>query len=301
MAKKATVLAGVWFAAAMSASAFAAGPADFAAGTSAGPSFGFNTELSLTAPPAAAPSAMPVSRDTNVRIRAFGIWSKIDGEAKIGPSVGQIESDIDLKDTLGVDTDAFSGGAALGFDLGSERRWHIDLAFWGYHSYDGDAESTFAFRNKVFTGRIESELSLFETSLDFGYDFVKNEHFTLTGGLGVRLFTIGIDASASGGVSDGQTFDAASDSETLWAPLPVLSLGGRWDVTEQFWVKAQLAGIYAGSYGYFINPLVETGYDFNRNFGVFAGVRYTLLSTNYNNDEAEIGLFMVYGGVELRF
>lgn len=301
MKSKAAVLAGVWCAAAMSASAFAAGPAGVAATTAGGPSFGFDTALSLNPTPAATHSAAPISRDTNVRFRAFGIWSNIDGDAEIGSSVGSIESDIDLEDTLGIDTDGFTGGVALGFDLGSTRRWHIDLAYWGFHSYDGDAESTFAFREKVFTGRIEAELDMLETSLDFGYDFIKTDHFTLSGGLGLRLFVIEIGASASGGVSGGETFDATSDSETLWAPLPVLSLGGRWDVTEQFWLKAQLAGIYAGSYGYFVNPLIETGYDFNRNVGLFAGLRYTLLSADYDDDEAQIGLFMVYGGVEFRF
>src|SRR5262249_52408868 len=132
---------------------------------------------------AAAQAQRSVADDTWLRFRGFGIWSQTDGEIDFHNDTGVagIRDNIDFHDTLGMDMKKFNGGALVGFNLGSEHRFHIDLSYWGYYDYTGERTlGSINFNGTVFTGRVASKLQLDEVDVDMRYDLWKPDTADLT-------------------------------------------------------------------------------------------------------------------------
>jgi hypothetical protein len=245
---------------------------------------------------AAPPSGRPqsVAEGTKVRIRGFGVWSTADATLDFNDDTefpGSI-SNIDLEDDLGMDLDQFTGGALVGFDFGN---FHLDLSYNGYYDYDGDrVVGSIEFDDKVFTGRVISSVKLHEGMLNLRYDIwhADNVDLTLTPELGVHLFYI--DADVKGQLT-GQ-----SGSVQFWAPVPTLGLGLRYGITDNLYVKGTAAGLYAGSYGNYYDLSAEVGYDFNRNFGIFAGYRFWSLDFQWDDNDVDVQMGGLFAGIEVR-
>jgi hypothetical protein len=242
-----------------------------------------------------ASSGQPVARNASVRLRGFGVYSSASGDIQYGDETPGIRSNLDLESTLGMDLDKFTGGALLGFNLGADKRLHVDLSYEGYYNYTGSRNvGSISFNDQIFTADVSSSLRIYEGAIAFGYDIYRADGtgLTLTPTLGLRLFyveaTLGEDASP------------LSSSATLWVPIPELGGSLRWDLTENFYVKGSASGIYAGELASFVNLSAEAGFDVNANLGVFIGYRYWLLQFNYDDDELDFDTSGVYAGVELR-
>ena len=242
-----------------------------------------------------------VSRDAFVRFRAAAWLTNADGSFSSGEAIGGVPSNIDLEDTLGLDTDQTVVWATLGFNLGAQRRWHLDLSYTGHFEYDGTSGPVeFAFEDRVFTGAVESraELDIYEVSLR--YDLFREDAFTFSIGPGVRMFDF--EASVEGAASDGTTPPMQRREEiSAFVPLPGLGAGVRFDITENFFIRTSGSGIYAGEYGNFLDAAAEIGWDIFTNFGIFGGYRWIHAEADYRDVEFEVDLRGPYMGAELRF
>jgi hypothetical protein len=257
------------------------------------PSAPFSVNLLDISPPAS--SGQPVSRNTSVRLRGWGTYSWASGSMSIGNQIAGVQHNIDLETTLGMDLDDFSGGALLGFNLGAQKRLHVDFSYEGYYNYKGNKDvGSISFNGDVFTGRVKSSLELQEGAMVLGYDIWRSDDtgLTITPTLGLRLFYL--DARI------GEEASPLRDSSTLWVPIPDLGLAVRWDITPNIYVRGSAEGIWLGELASYGNFTAEAGYDFNQNVGVFVGYRYWLFRVDYEDDEFRFDTNSVYAGVEFR-
>jgi hypothetical protein len=237
----------------------------------------------------------PVSRNTTVRLRGFGVFSSGSGSLNYGDDFPGVRNTLDLESTLGMDLDKFTGGVLLGFNLGDEKRLHIDLSYDGYYDYNGSRDvGSISFDGQIFTADVSSSLRVHEGAVTLGYDLFRSDGpgLTFTPTLGVRMFFI--DATL------GEDASPLSRSAELWAPVPELGAALRWDLTENIYVRGSAAGIYLGELASYANLTAEAGFDFNANVGVFIGYRYWLVRIDYSDDEFRFDNNAIYTGIELR-
>jgi hypothetical protein len=243
-----------------------------------------------------------VARDTTFRLRAAAWFTGADGSFSVGEAIPGTIHDIDLEDTLGLDTDQTVVWATLGFNLGEHRRWHVELGYTGPFDYEGESDPvSISFNDRIFTGVIEStaELHIYEANLR--YDLIQEGPFVLSIGPSVRVFDF--EASVEGTATEpgsGTTAFRREDEETL-LPLPGLGVGARWDITPNIFVRGNIAGVYAGGYGNFVDASAEVGWDILTNFGIFAGYRLMHAEADVEDVEFDVDLQGPYAGAELRF
>lgn len=238
----------------------------------------------------AAEGTESVASGTTFRFRGFGVFSDASGSAKWGHRVPGLVSDIDLEDVLGMDMETFTGGFLIGLNVG---RAHFEASYDGFYDYDGDRVlGSISVDGEVYTGEVKSSLELHAGMLNFGYDLIKADRFTLTGNLGLRIFNV--DASIQ------EVLTGRNSSIELWLPVPTPGLAARVNLTENLYVSGSAAGIWAGDYGSYVELSAEVGYDINRNVGVFIGYRYWTLELDWDNDHLDIDIGGVYAGVEVR-
>jgi hypothetical protein len=247
------------------------------------------------------PGIISVARDTTFRLRAAAWFTSAEGSFSAGEPIPGTISEIDLEDTLDLDTDQTAAWVTLGFNLGAQRRWHIDLGYTGHFSYDGTSGPVeISFNDRVFAGNVDShaELDIYEFSLR--YDLVQSGPFTLSIGPGLRVFDF--EASLEGFASPG-TIPSTIRRETADAiiPLPGLGVGLRWDITENLYLRGSAQGIYAGDYGNYFDAAAEFGWDIWTNFGLFAGYRWIHAEAELDDVEFDVTLQGPYAGAELRF
>jgi hypothetical protein len=251
-----------------------------------------STSYLAAAPPAGGGS---VARDTGFRFRAWGVFSNADGRLTFDDEFPLINNEIDFERTLGLDLEEFNGGALIGFNFGSQKRWHFDIGFDGYYDYDGTRNvGSIEFNGRVFTAEVESNLQIIETFASINYDLWMSDAEDLTLNLGLDFHLYYVKAELE------EVFGTESDDATLWAPIPAPSIALRWDVTPNFYLRGKAAGIWLGDLGDFYDLSAEVGYDFNRNIGVFAGYRFWDLHFEYSDWELDYDTSRVYAGVELR-
>jgi hypothetical protein len=260
---------------------------------------GFSRPLSLSVNDVAAADAGDtrgsIARDTTFRFRAFGIYSSASGSLDTNDQFPLIPSDLDFEETLGLDLDEFSGGALVGFNFGSDHRWHFDVGFNGYYDYEGTKDvGTIEFEGEVYTADVKSRLRAAEGFAAINYDVWLSDaqNLTLNLGLDVHLFYVKAQLT--------EVLGTQSDSLTVWAPVPAPGIGLRWDITRNIYVRGKAAGLWLGDLGDFYDLSAELGYDFARNFGVFIGYRYWGLRLDYSDTELEWDANRVYAGIELR-
>lgn len=232
--------------------------------------------------------------DTFFKIRAGGMFAFADGEVTSGDEIGGSTNVLDLEDTLGQDTDDFSpiGSVAVAIPVIDLL---IELGYVGTYTFDGTTTQSISFDDKEFTGTIDSEETLSIYELNILYELAEVKFVTLYVGTGARV--IDAEAEIEGTVS-GST---DREKEDLILPIPVAAVGANLDLGEHVAIRGQLAGLYLGDYGQVYDAELEIGYDFTRNFGVFAGYRYMYVESDEFDLEVEATLQGIYAGAEVRF
>lgn len=92
-----------------------------------------------------------------------------------------------------------------------------------------------------------------------------------------------------------------SDEEDITAGLPVLAVGMEWRPTNRLSLKADISGMYAGSYGEFFDAEAMIGYAFTPWFEIHGGYRYWHLNVEDDDDDYRLNMTGPYLGGTIRF
>lgn len=248
------------------------------------------------------PEFKPVSRDTFVRFRAAAWLTEASGHLQVGDPIPGTTSELDIQDTLGMDTKQTAIMAALGFNFGKDHRWHLDLGYTGHFDYDGTSDPiTISFNDRVYTGTITShtEFDMYEATLS--YDLIRAGAFTLALGGGVRAFDFKASVEGLAVPPGGGPAVFTHDEEKAIVPVPAFGMGVRFDLTENLYLRGVARGIYAGKYGSFVDASAELGFDVGPNIGVFGGYRFLRAAADVSNVDFQVTLQGPYAGAEIRF
>lgn len=254
-----------------------------------------SVSTSLTKMLAAGPLDSPnAGDDTFVKIRAGGMYLQIDGEITSGPEIGGSTNVLDLEDTLGQDTEDFSpiGSVAVAIPVIDLL---IELGYLGSYTFDGSTTDSISFDGEEYSGTVTSseDISIFE--LNVLYELAEVKFVTIFIGGGVRL--VDVQAEITGDVM-GST---QTDSEELFLPVPVLSVGAHLDLGYNISIRGQASGLYLGDVGTIFDLEAELGYDFNRFVGIYAGYRFVSIESTEFDLEVDASLQGIYAGAEVRF
>jgi hypothetical protein len=247
----------------------------------------------------------PVHRGTTLRVRGAGWFSRADGMLIVGDPIPEFPlaiRELDLQDTLNLDTDetVFWGQASLHF--GRDRRWMIGGGYSGPFRYEGRTEPLqIAFRDRVFEGQIESDARFHIFEINSGYDVSRGDRHAVTLGVSTRIFDV--RASLEGTATDPDTGNTEQRRERVTAlvPIPGPALGLRLDASERLFIRGRASGIWLGNWGHFVDASAEVGYDISRNLGVFAGYRWLRAEADVSDIEFDLTLDGIYAGAEIRF
>jgi opacity protein-like surface antigen len=243
-----------------------------------------------------------VARDTTIRLRAAAWFTEADGSFSAGEEIPGTTHEIDLKDTLGLDTDQAVIWATLGFNFGKDKRWHVEAGYTGHFDYDGTSGPiNISFNDRVYSGAVNSTAEMDIYELNLRYDLIQSGPFVLSVGPGTRIFDF--EATIEGTATDPGTGTTAfrRESQSALIPLPGLGLGVRFDVTENLYVRGSISGIYAGSYGNFFDAAAEAGWDIFSNVGIFGGYRLMHAEADVSDVQFDVDLSGPFAGVEIRF
>jgi hypothetical protein len=246
--------------------------------------------------------ARSIAEEPRVRLRGAAWFTDLDGDMRVGEAFPGTISRIDLRDTLRLDTDQVAAIGQLGFDLGEDQRWHIDIGYAGRFDYDGTSDPvSISFNDRVFTGVVESEARLDIYTLSVGYDVARGDALTLSLGGAARL--IDFKGSVTGTATDPATgaTGVMTESADALAPLPGVGAALRWDITDRLFARGVAQGIYLGNYGNYFDAAAEAGFDFTPNIGVFGGYRWLHVEADVQDVDFEANLKGFYAGVEVRF
>lgn len=242
-----------------------------------------------------------IAEGATLRIRAAAWFTNTDGTIQSGEAAAGSTSEIDLEETLGVDTDTTVVIGEIGFSFGENKEWHLDFGYTGPFTYEGTSGAiNVTFDDVNFTGVVDSDADIEFYTINLGYDIWENEHLTLTVGGGVRVFDVDLSITGTGSQDGGPPVAQEEQADAL-APIPVLSAALRWDINDRLFLKGSGAGLYVGQYGTFVDLAAEIGFDFNETFGLFAGYRYVHAEADINDLEFDLNIDGPYIGAELRF
>jgi hypothetical protein len=247
----------------------------------------------------------PLHRDTALRIRGSGWFSRADGTLVVGDEVPQFPAairELDLRDTLNLDTDetVFWGEVALHFGRG--RRWMIGGGYSGPFRYSGRSEPLqIAFRDRVYQGQVVSDAKFDIYEINAGYEILRGSRHSLRLGVATRLFDV--EAALEGTAVDPQTGATQQRRESVraLAPIPGPALDLRLHASERLYVRGRAGGIWLGDLGHFVDASAEIGYELSRNLGVFGGYRWIRAEADVREIDFELNLHGVYAGAEIRF
>jgi hypothetical protein len=189
---------------------------------------------------------------------------------------------IDYQDDLGMDTKAQS------FRLDSHYRFNpkhkIEFSYYRIHT---DAttvsrqELIFGDGDYVFSAgaKIESYLNMDIFKLNYAYSFYHSEQVELSAGIG--LHTIKTTSGLTGEATlNGDEVGTAKEAINFLAPLPVLGFRMAYNATEKFEIigSADYFGLNINNFsGYFTDIRIAGEYSIFDNFGIGAGLNFTVL------------------------
>jgi hypothetical protein len=165
----------------------------------------------------------PLLNDT-FRVTIGGFYAESNTSARLGTSSGGAGVDVNFEDTLGLEERKWVGEFGAYWRI--SERWRVDVDYvrlarnatrilsqqitWGDNTFNAGAT-------------VNSSLTISDTRVSGGYSFFKTPDKEL--GIGLGLHMLGYKASIDGG-------GANARSESVTAPLPVLSLYGNFALTE---------------------------------------------------------------------
>jgi hypothetical protein len=248
------------------------------------------------APQAAASSSgsapVSIASTTKFRLRIFAVAATASADASAGDPVGGRSTEIDYENDLGMDMSKQSAGGSIGFNMGANNEWHLDIGMMGYWSYSGtSANPNRAFEGTAFTSTTNSVSRVWQWEATLLYDILKTGPVTFGVGGGIRLYDIDLELRSG----------TTSRQIDFFQPVPIISGSVRWDITSKWYLKAGVGGIYLGEYGQHFEFNPEVGFDLTRTIGVYAGYRYTFhkLEPSDKSFDWRNNAFIL--GLELRF
>lgn len=260
-----------------------------------------NTDLSA---PLRTDSGFAISSGTKYYFRIAGWYTALDANLTYGDSVNLGTVDLDFDRVLGYDMDLLTLRGAFGFSIAD--KFHLDFGINGPLNYDGRLTQDASFDNLLFSANSSSELDMIGLDADFSWDFVRKEKIrvALVGGIRAALFHFEIEGQATD--RNGNVIASQREELDAGAAIPVVGLSSRWDFSRNFYLSGKAVGLYAGDYGNAYDLYAEVGWDFTRNFGAYAGFRYTHFeASNIDIDDVDLefdySLYGPYVGIEVRF
>jgi hypothetical protein len=253
---------------------------------------------------ALAPEGGRISDGTRFYFRIAGWYTMLESDLEYGDPLNGASSILDIEDTLNYDTDLLTLRGEFGFRFAD--RFHVDFAIDGPFNYDGQSSQSFTFGDRTFDADSESELDAISLEGNFCFDLLQKDNFSLWIGAGVRALLFRFEATGQATDEDGNSLGTETEELEAGAALPVVGLGIRWDLSRNIYLAAEGMGIYAGDYGNAYDVSAEIGWDFVRNFGIFAGYRFSHLEAEVDDvDGFDLDLDGTihgpYAGIEVRF
>jgi len=165
----------------------------------------------------------PLLSDT-FRVSVGGFYAESTTVARLGTSTGGAGADVSFEDALGLEERKWVGELSGYWRISS--RWRVDV---DYFRLQRNASRVLAQnvpwgdQNFTIGTTVNSSLTVSDLRTGVGYSFFRRPDKEL--GIGLGLHTLGYKASieAAGG---------AARSESVTAPLPVLSLYGQFALTD---------------------------------------------------------------------
>jgi hypothetical protein len=241
----------------------------------------------------APPSATPQHRLLNdsFRFTLGGFYAESTTEARLSPQPGGVGGDVNFEDMLGLDTRQWVGEASMYWRFAE--RWRFDL---GYFSINRNGTRTLATQvdwggNTYPVGTtVNSTFNMSDLRAAVGYSFFRRPDKELGVGFGLHTtaFKVSLDAAGVG-----------NKSESVTAPLPVLTLYGNFALTDT-WALALRADWFSLSYDKYSGGVRATAVDFvyqpltHWAFGF--GVHSLTLRLDVDNPSAKLETRMVFQG-----
>jgi hypothetical protein len=163
------------------------------------------------------------------RVTLGGFYAESSTTARLGSSTGGAGVDVNFEDTLGLEERKWVGELSAYWRI--SERWRVDFDYvrlarsatrvlnqqinWGDNSFNVGTQ-------------VSSSLTISDTRGSLGYSFFRRPDKEL--GVGLGLHMLGYKASIDAGGVNGR-------SESITAPLPVLSLYGQFALTDTWAVS----------------------------------------------------------------
>ena len=256
--------------------------------------------LAIAALSAAAPASAdeipnhPALRD-RIWLGAGAFFPQTTTSAQLDSTRSGVGTNIDFEDALGMQraktVPTFFGRWRLG------ERWRIEAEYFRLdRSGDKQVDRTIQWGDKSFpvNSNVQSTFNFSDLRVSAGYSIFKTPDKEL--GVGVGLHAASYKASLSG------TFNGApigSDSESITAPLPVVSVYGAFALTEQWAVTARLDR-FALKYDKYDGSLTGLGLDLLyqpfKHVGFGLGMRSLFLSLTATDEQKTVRFRQAFQG-----
>jgi len=165
----------------------------------------------------------PLLNDT-FRFSAGGFYAESATVARLGSSTGGAGVDVSFEDTLGLEERKWVGEFSGYWRISS--RWRVDVDYFRLsRSATRVLASSINWGDNTFNAgtEVNSSLVISDLRTAAGYSFFRTPDKEV--GVGLGLHTLGYKASIEGAGAGGR-------SESVTAPLPILSLYGHFALTE---------------------------------------------------------------------
>jgi hypothetical protein len=192
----------------------------------------------------------------------------LDSSVRFGTTNAGLGIDIDVEDALNIDSSTliwFGGGF---YRFGSTRRHRFDFS---YSSYRRDATTVLATDIPIFDDTILKGTTVYtEFNFDiiragYSYSLLKDDRMDI--GIGGGLYVMPIEFNLSSSLG-------GANSESITAPLPVITLRGDFALTKKLFLRAATDLFYlkySDFEGSILAGRVGIEYDFWKNVGIGLG------------------------------
>lgn len=223
----------------------------------------------------------PLLNDT-LRASVGGFWAGSNTTARLGSSSGGAGVDVSFEDTLGLDERKWVGEFGAYWRI--SERWRVDLdhvrikrsatrvlsqqIIWGDNTFNVGTE-------------VNSSLTISDTRTSLGYSFFRRPDKEVGLGLGVHM--LGYKASIDAG-------SLGARSESVTAPLPVLSLYGQFALTDT-WALSLRSDWLSLEYDKYSGEIranrIDIVYQPFKNVAFGLGMHYLNLKLDVQNDNSK--------------
>lgn len=177
--------------------------------------------------------------EDKARVQLGGFRPKIDSGISIHGNNGRVGDDLDMESDLGMSDSKTSPWVGVSYLFADRHR--VGLSYFGLNRTAGKTlERNFNIGDQTYTAGLDthSKLDIDVTVLDYNYLFSKSDHHEVYASLGLHRIGVSTSVSADGSLSNNQGGGVSGSLETtsrsVYAPLPVLGVGGLYGLNAQW-------------------------------------------------------------------